>query len=181
MKSLSFWYVPLSLVDSLIVTDSKGTLYYLSLGKWASLVDLVKKDFVVVAKEYILIPGKSEMENADILKTKELVAAALESPKEIDLIRRSLRYEYIFGTPLQRQVWDYLVLNVPVGTTTTYSVIAKAVKKAGSARVIGNACGSNRIALFVPCHRVLTSSHTITGYRYGLAIKKVLLQKERPV
>lgn len=181
MKSLYFWHVPLSLADALIVTDSKGTLYYLSLGKWAKVVDLVKKDFVVVAREYTLLPGKSETENADIIKTKELVASALKSPKDIDLIRSSLRYEYIFGTPLQRQVWDYLVLEVPAGTTSTYTQVAKGVGRSGSARVIGNACGSNRIALFVPCHRVLTSSQTITGYRYGLAIKKELLQKERPV
>lgn len=179
MKTLYFWHIPLSLVDALIVTDSEGTLHYLSLGKWSYLVDLVKKDFLVVAREYTLLPGKIEKENAQIIKTKELVADALESPKEIDRIRSSLQFVYIFGTPSQRQIWDYLVLDVPVGSTTTYSKVAKGVGKLGSARVVGNACGSNRIAIFVPCHRVLTSSNTITGYRYGHAVKKELLQKER--
>lgn len=179
MKKLYFWHVELSLADALAVTDSSGTLYYLSLGKWSKLVDLVKKDFHCVRKEYLIVPGKDTDSNSSIIITKNKIKQALNSPREIDAIRQSLLYKYIFGTASQRKVWDYLVSDVTVGKTSTYSDVASAVGKTGSARVIGNACGANRIALFVPCHRILTISQTITGYRYGLPIKMALISQER--
>lgn len=179
MKSLFFWHVSLSLSDALFVTDSKGSVYYLSLGKWTSLVDLVKKDFKVVRKDYQVAPGRDSDSNSDINRAKELIKEALDRPSEIDKIRSSLLIKYIFGTASQRRVWDHLVNEIPVGKTSTYSKVAKGLGRDGGSRVIGNACGANRIALFVPCHRVLTSSQTITGYRYGPALKRSLLNQEK--
>lgn len=180
MKQLYFWHVPLPLVDALAVTDAEGTLYYLSLGKWSKLVDLVKKDFRQAGKATLLISGKVPCCTA-IAATTRTIQQALDNPHEIDRLRPSISYKYIFGTPSQRKVWDYLVLKVPVGTTTTYSEVAMALGKRDSARVVGNACGANKIALFVPCHRVLTANNTISGYRYGTQLKLVLLQHEKQV
>lgn len=179
MKTLYFWHVCLSLVDALAVTDSKGTLYYLSLGKWNSLVDLVKKDFRVVGEKHRLVPGKEGDCTEAVKEARNSIKQALEHPCDIDSLRLSLKYEYIFGTSSQRRIWDHFVKEIPSGKTSTYSDVARALGRKGSARVIGNACAANRIALFVPCHRVLTSAHTITGYRYGPYVKKALLQQER--
>lgn len=179
MKKLYFWHVELPLTDALAVTDSSGSLYYLSLGKWSKLVDLVKKDFLAVKREYIIVPGKDSDRNDSVNLTKNKIKEALQNPRDIDAIRQSLLYKYIFGTPLQRRVWDHLVTEITVGKISTYSDVAKAIGRTGSARVVGNACGANKIALFVPCHRVLTSSQTITGYRYGIPVKIALLKKEK--
>ncbi|KAK6460488.1 6-O-methylguanine DNA methyltransferase [Scheffersomyces coipomensis] len=89
-----------------------------------------------------------------------------------------IKYAFIFGTSLQRKVWNHLI-NIPLGSVSDYSTVAKELNMPiSSSRAIGNCVGSNRIAIIVPCHRVLSKSKTLNGYRYGLKIKKDLLQAE---
>lgn len=83
--------------------------------------------------------------------------------------------EYLFGTDLQRRVWDHLRM-IPLGETVTYSELAQKVDS--HPRAIGGCVGANRVALVVPCHRVLGKGGQITGFRGGIDVKKVLLQQE---
>ena len=84
------------------------------------------------------------------------------------------------GTPFQRRVWDALA-GIPPGQSRTYGEVARAVRSA--ARAVGQACGANRIALFVPCHRVVGSRGALGGFMNSedgdpLAIKRWLLVHE---
>lgn len=179
MQTLFYWHVPLLLADALVVLDKQATIYYISLGKWNKLVDIVKKDFHSVKKNYQLKPGTEAVANKESDAAKSQLATALEDPGQIDRVRSKLHYKYIFGTPLQHQAWEYLVNKIPVGETSSYSKVARDLGKPNAARVLGGACAANKIALLVPCHRVLTSDDKITGYRWGLALKQELLARER--
>lgn len=100
----------------------------------------------------------------------------MEDALKIDDI--DITYKIIFGTSLQKKVWQQL-LTIKLGEISTYSKIADELHIPNSARVVGNCVGSNRIALVIPCHRVVTKAGKISGYRYGVGIKEKLLKDER--
>ena len=84
------------------------------------------------------------------------------------------------GTAFQRRVWDAIAA-IPVGESRTYAEIARTVHS--SARAVGGACGANRIALVIPCHRVVGSCGALGGFMNatqgeGIAIKRWLLVHE---
>jgi AraC family transcriptional regulator of adaptative response/methylated-DNA-[protein]-cysteine methyltransferase len=83
----------------------------------------------------------------------------------------------IRGTAFQHRVWQAL-RRIPAGTTASYTEIATAVGAPGSARAVARACASNRIAVAIPCHRVVRSDGSLSGYRGGVARKRALLAKE---
>ncbi len=83
----------------------------------------------------------------------------------------------IRGTPFQRRVWDALRA-IPLGTTMTYSDLARRLDAPTSARAIAGACAANPIALAVPCHRVVRSNGGLAGYRWGIERKRRLIEKE---
>lgn len=80
------------------------------------------------------------------------------------------------GTLFQQKVWQEL-LAIPYGQTTTYGAIAKRLN-CRSAQAVGQAIHRNPIAIIIPCHRVIGSNGTLTGYAAGLGIKQQLLQLE---
>jgi methylated-DNA-[protein]-cysteine S-methyltransferase len=82
------------------------------------------------------------------------------------------------GTPFQRSVWAALRA-VPAGSTVSYADIARAVGAPSSVRAVGAANGANPVALIVPCHRVVGSNGSLTGYGGGLDRKRWLLEHER--
>ena len=84
------------------------------------------------------------------------------------------------GTPFQHEVWDALV-KIPYGTTTSYGALAAKLGRVGAARAVGLANGSNPIGLIVPCHRVIGSDGSLTGYGGGLPLKRALLAHEAEV
>lgn len=81
------------------------------------------------------------------------------------------------GTDFQKSVWDKL-LEIPHGSTISYRELAVKVGKPTAMRAVANANGSNAICIFVPCHRVIGSDHSLTGYSGGLEAKKLLLNLE---
>jgi len=81
------------------------------------------------------------------------------------------------GTAFQRRVWDAL-LGVAYGRTATYAEIARAVGNPKAVRAVGLANGRNPIPIIIPCHRVIGSDGTLTGYGGGLPIKRKLLELE---
>lgn len=84
----------------------------------------------------------------------------------------------IRGTAFQKQVWQALQ-KIPYGETSTYADIASDISKPHAVRAVGNACGSNPIAVIVPCHRVLRSDSGLGGYHWGIERKQKLLLQER--
>ena len=80
------------------------------------------------------------------------------------------------GTAFQQRVWSEL-LAIPYGRTTTYGELARRIG-CRSAQAVGQAVGRNPIAVVVPCHRVVGADGTLTGYAYGLELKRRLLELE---
>ena len=83
------------------------------------------------------------------------------------------------GTAFQAQVWDAL-RQIPAGETRTYTQVADSLGRPSSVRAVARACATNRVALAIPCHRVIRSDGSLAGYRWGLEVKRSLLAREGP-
>ena len=81
------------------------------------------------------------------------------------------------GSPFQLKVWNAL-RKIPGGTTTSYGALARKIGKPDAVRAVGLANGQNPVALIVPCHRVIGSNGSLTGYGGGLPRKRWLLEHE---
>lgn len=84
----------------------------------------------------------------------------------------------IAATAFQWRVWDALT-RIPAGETRSYRALATELGQPKAARAIGNACGNNRLALIVPCHRVVREDGSLGGWRWGVERKRELLARER--
>ncbi len=82
------------------------------------------------------------------------------------------------GTDFQKQVWEELA-KIPFAETTTYGEIAKRIRRPTASRAVGAANGQNRIAIVLPCHRVIGQNGKLTGFAGGLDKKKKLLAIEQ--
>jgi AraC family transcriptional regulator of adaptative response/methylated-DNA-[protein]-cysteine methyltransferase len=83
----------------------------------------------------------------------------------------------IRGTAFQQRVWTALT-RLASGETVSYSELARRLGAPNSTRAVASACGGNQIAVLVPCHRVIGSNGSLTGYKWGLARKRKLLARE---
>ena len=82
-----------------------------------------------------------------------------------------------YGTSFQKEVWNNL-LQIHYGQTSTYLKQAELLGNKNSVRAVANACGMNRVAIIIPCHRVIGSNGSLTGYNAGLWRKRELLLLE---
>lgn len=81
------------------------------------------------------------------------------------------------GTVFQQRVWQAL-REIPVGSTATYTQIAARIGSPKAARAVAGACAANAIAIAIPCHRVIRTDGTLSGYRWGVDRKRALLERE---
>ncbi|WP_062077115.1 methylated-DNA--[protein]-cysteine S-methyltransferase [Demequina globuliformis] len=81
------------------------------------------------------------------------------------------------GTAFRARVWEAL-RQIPSGQRRTYGELAAQLGSPGASRAVGAACGANPVALFVPCHRVTGASGALTGFAWGVGVKRALLQRE---
>jgi len=81
------------------------------------------------------------------------------------------------GTEFQRRIWE-LLLNIPYGETRSYGQVASALGRPKASRAVGQAIGTNPVAIIVPCHRVIGSGGGLVGYGGGLHRKQALLELE---
>lgn len=83
----------------------------------------------------------------------------------------------IHGTLFQRRVWQAL-LEIPLGSHCSYGQIARQIGAPKAARAVAAACAANRLALAIPCHRVISATGKLCGYRWGAERKAILLSRE---
>jgi AraC family transcriptional regulator of adaptative response/methylated-DNA-[protein]-cysteine methyltransferase len=120
-----------------------------------------------------------EFAAADVVRDDDALRATVsEVLRRIDGVEpaRDLSVD-VQGTAFQLQVWRELT-RIPRGETRSYREVAEAVGKPLAARAVGNACGSNPVAIVVPCHRVVASDGGLGGFGWGLDRKRVLLDNE---
>jgi AraC family transcriptional regulator of adaptative response/methylated-DNA-[protein]-cysteine methyltransferase len=109
---------------------------------------------------------------ADFEQLVARIVAFVEAPKlglELSLDVR--------GTQFQRRVWKALK-EIPVGSTASYTDVAKQIGAPNSVRAVAQACGANPIAVAIPCHRVVRNDGALSGYRWGVERKRALLERE---
>ena len=82
------------------------------------------------------------------------------------------------GTPFQERVWAEL-RRIPVGEQCSYQELARRIGKPSAARAVAQACARNRIAVLIPCHRVVRGTGQLGGYRWAVERKQALLEAER--
>jgi AraC family transcriptional regulator, regulatory protein of adaptative response / methylated-DNA-[protein]-cysteine methyltransferase len=99
--------------------------------------------------------------------------AAVENPRAMPDLPLD-----VAGTAFQQAVWAAL-RQIPAGETRTYAQIAAAVGAPGAVRAAGTANGANRVAVLIPCHRVIGTDGTMRGYAYGVERKRTLLEREK--
>lgn len=104
-------------------------------------------------------------------RVREVIAAinARDAPLSLPLDIR--------GTAFQQQVWQALRA-IPCGETMSYQQLASAIGKPKAVRAVASACGANKLAIVIPCHRVIRGDGALSGYRWGIARKAQLLQRE---
>ncbi len=109
-----------------------------------------------------------------------LVDAALQSVRDgsdLSQSRAVVERLDLRGTVFQLRVWQAL-RQIPRGETRTYSQLAREMGDPKATRAVARACATNRVALLVPCHRVVGASGSLTGYRWGVERKRQLLEAE---
>ena len=91
---------------------------------------------------------------------------------------KALPKMHLIGTKFQSKVWQ-LLLKIPYGKTMTYKDIARMISPSMSAQAVGSAVGHNKISILIPCHRVIGSNNSLTGYAGGIERKEYLLKFEK--
>lgn len=102
---------------------------------------------------------------AQVVSFVETPAGGLDLPLDIN------------GTPFQQQVWQAL-LAIPPGSTISYTELAERIGSPNATRAVAGACGANKLAVVIPCHRVVSQSGALSGYRWGIERKRKLLERE---
>jgi AraC family transcriptional regulator of adaptative response/methylated-DNA-[protein]-cysteine methyltransferase len=122
---------------------------------------------------------ESDFANATIAAAddafRQLVDHAVKSLGTPDALNLPLDMR---GTAFQVKVWHAL-RQIPFGSTVSYGDLAKQIGQPTASRAVASACGSNEIAVLIPCHRVIGKDGTLTGYRWGVERKQSLLAREQ--
>ncbi len=120
-----------------------------------------------------------EFPNAEILKDASVLKGFVdEILKHLSGEKKRLDLPLdIQATAFQMRVWDFL-RKIPYGETITYSQLAEQLGDKNKVRAVAQACANNRIAVVIPCHRVVAKDGKLTGYKWGVERKKALIAKE---
>ena len=132
-------------------------------------LEALEQDLRVRFPEAALVAG-----GAKVASLLERVSRLIEAPAKGHELELALDAH---GTEFQRRVWKALV-EVPPGKTVSYTDIARRIGAPKSVRAVAQACGANSIAVAIPCHRVVRSDGGLSGYRWGVGRKRLLLERE---
>ena len=128
---------------------------------------------------------RREYPRAELLAARPGRGSAGELRKWVEQIVRHLRGHLtsfdlpadVRATAFQRRVWEEL-RRIPYGSTRTYAQIAQSIGRPSAVRAVARACATNPVAVVVPCHRVVRRDGSLAGYRWGVARKRALLNRE---
>ncbi|WP_374087167.1 methylated-DNA--[protein]-cysteine S-methyltransferase [Methylomicrobium lacus] len=129
--------------------------------------DALTRDLLDRFPEAERIGGNRELEKyvAAVIDFIEMPALGLDLPLDVR------------GTAFQQKVWQAL-RQIPAGTKISYSEIAECIGSPKAVRAVATACAANTLAVAIPCHRVVRSDGSLSGYRWGVERKAELLRRE---
>jgi O-6-methylguanine DNA methyltransferase len=181
-EALSRPITPVNKVDAVALHDIVFSIGYSSAGKILIARTVVGVCAVLIGADEDALRSGLEARFPDRVLTwtasklddeLEKVAQYLDRPTDWFELPLDMRH----GTLFQRRVWDAL-LTIPYGATIPYAALARRIGDPNGARAVASACAANAIALGIPCHRVIRSNGTISGYRWGAELKRSLIDKE---
>ena len=126
--------------------------------------NILKNLFSIVSENNLIISN-----NKDDMIWFQKIISSIENPTNVFPVSLNLN-----GTEFQKKVWNYLI-EIPYGKKISYSKLAAKIGNKNATRAVARACASNKIAYFIPCHRVIASNGKLSGYRWGTHIKQALL------
>ena len=151
-------------LGAILVAGTARGICAISLGKTAApLLRELSQQF----PQADLVPGDARFQTL-----VHRVIALVEEPTQSQRLPLDIR-----GTAFQERVWQALQ-RIPAGQRVTYQELAKQMGEPGASRAVANACASNRLAVAVPCHRVVRVDGNVGGYRWGVQRKRKLLERE---
>jgi AraC family transcriptional regulator of adaptative response/methylated-DNA-[protein]-cysteine methyltransferase len=162
-ETLRFGYGDTALGTIVVAVSAHGVVALFIGDDHAKLLSDVKDAFPGIA--FVL-------DESGLAPTIAEAVALVLAPHRGTHLRLDLR-----GSPVEMAVWDALRA-IPAGETRTYGAIASNLPIAATAQDVGAACAANRIAVAVPCHRVVKSDGSISGYRWGVQRKRRLINME---
>jgi AraC family transcriptional regulator of adaptative response/methylated-DNA-[protein]-cysteine methyltransferase len=163
-EQLSFATAPCSLGFVLVAASAEGVCAIL-LG---DSTDGLAADLRALFPKATLSQGDTAF-----AKTAAAVVALVDRPGSQIAIPLDIR-----GTAFQRRVWDAL-RKIPAGETRSYGDLAAAIGAPDAVRAVAGACAGNKLAVAVPCHRIVRRDGSLSGYRWGPERKRALLDKEK--
>jgi O-6-methylguanine DNA methyltransferase len=165
--SVSYTTVPMPVGDMLVAGTERGVcaLIIAAHADMPSALDALQHYCPAP-----LVPGTGALADAAAQLTEYLDGTRQTFDLPLDLV----------GTPFQRHVWE-LLLAIPYGETVTYRDLACVLGQPGGAQAVGGAVARNPASIIVPCHRVLGSDGNLTGYAWGINVKRWLLDHERRI
>lgn len=164
VRTTLLWSLTPSPVGVIIAVASPRGLCAARIGTdGAALIEEIREEFA----ESVLVRDDDAM--SDVMRALRALAFAQDAPALPLDVR---------GTAFQARVWKALQ-TIDAGSTRTYQEIAHAIGSPTSVRAVASACAHNRVALAVPCHRVIRGDGSLAGYAWGLEVKAQLLDAER--
>lgn len=140
------------------------------------MVELGDDDTVLEAKLRAEFP-RAQCRRVDA-GSDEFLAPRVRAVADALAGKRAVVAVDLIGTAFQKRVWDAL-MRIPRGQTRSYAQIAAELGAPRASRAVASACAHNRVAIVVPCHRVIRGDGSLGGYRWGLPLKARLLQREQ--
>jgi methylated-DNA-[protein]-cysteine S-methyltransferase len=145
-------------------------------GSEIGLIEIIGTEEGILSLDFL---EEGSMDNSEIHPCLE------KCVEQLDEYFRGTRRDFslnmiLQGTVFQKNVWSQL-MKIPFGETVSYKYIASSIGNTKAVRAVGNANGKNRIAIIIPCHRVIGSNGTLVGYASGVWRKEWLLKHESDV
>lgn len=162
-EELSFAFGAFSLGQVLVAIGAKGVAAILI----GDSRDALRRELAGAFPQ-----AELNLEEAGLKDVVDLACAYLEAPKGEIGLPLDLR-----GSAVELAVWRALRA-IPFGRTASYGEIARTLPVPATAQEVGAACAANRIAIVIPCHRVVKADGSISGYRWGVARKRRLIARE---
>ena len=160
------WATTETPLGTVLVAGTARGLCFVEVGSSVDdLIGALKNEFPAAT-----IAARPSSRLAPLLEAARAVALATDVPPDVPLDIR--------GTAFQWRVWRALTA-IPRGETRTYTEVARAIGAPSSVRAVARACATNPIALVVPCHRVIGADGGLHGFRWGLEVKRKLLEVEK--
>jgi len=160
------WLTASSPLGRILVASTDRGLCFVQIGENdVALAKALRDEFPLAS-----VDEKASRTLAPLMAAAQAIAEARPLPADVPVD--------IQGTAFQWRVWRALT-RIPRGQTRSYATVAAAIGRPSAVRAVARACATNPLALVVPCHRVVRTDGQPGGYRWGVGIKKTLLEKER--